>query len=127
MTYERDERVDTYIDGLPDWQQDICRTVRDLVHATDPEVEETIKRTVQPYFVLQGNICALLATKDHVNIFLSTTAASFPIQTGSSRQVTTTRPHARSPTGRGTKSRPVHSARCSHRSLRTTAPVAGES
>jgi hypothetical protein len=25
---------------------------------------------VQPYFVLQGNICALLATKDHVNVFL---------------------------------------------------------
>jgi len=23
-----------------------------------------------PYFVLQGNICALLATKDHVNVFL---------------------------------------------------------
>jgi len=25
---------------------------------------------VQPYFVLQGNICALLATKDHINVFL---------------------------------------------------------
>jgi hypothetical protein len=25
---------------------------------------------VQPYFVLAGNICALLATKDHVNVFL---------------------------------------------------------
>ena len=36
----------------------------------DPEIEETIKRRVQPYFVLQGNICALLATKDHVNVFL---------------------------------------------------------
>jgi hypothetical protein len=44
--------------------------VRDLVHAADPDVEETIKRTVQPYFVLDGNICALLATKDHVNVFL---------------------------------------------------------
>jgi hypothetical protein len=31
---------------------------------------ETIKRRVQPYFVLQGNVCALLATKDHVNVFL---------------------------------------------------------
>jgi hypothetical protein len=31
---------------------------------------ETIKRTVQPYFVLEGNICALLAAKDHVNVFL---------------------------------------------------------
>jgi hypothetical protein len=25
---------------------------------------------VQPYFVLEGNICALLAAKDHVNVFL---------------------------------------------------------
>ena len=70
MSYATDPRVDAYIDALPDWQQTICRTVRDLVHAADPDVEETIKRTRQPYFVLQGNICALLAAKDHVNVFL---------------------------------------------------------
>ena len=70
MGYVADPRVDAYIDALPEWQQAICHEVRELVHAVDPEVEETIKRTVQPYFVLQGNICALLATKDHVNIFL---------------------------------------------------------
>ena len=70
MTYEADRRVDAYIDGLPEWQQGVCREVRDLVHAADPEVTETIKRTVRPYFVLQGNICALLAAKDHVNVFL---------------------------------------------------------
>ncbi len=68
--YDTDPRVDAYIDGLPAWQGAVCRQVRDLVHAADPEVEETIKRTVQPYFVLQGNICALLGTKDHVNVFL---------------------------------------------------------
>jgi hypothetical protein len=68
--YSADPRVDAYISGLPDWQQDICRDVRELVHAADPEVTETIKRTTQPYFVLQGNICALLAAKDHVNVFL---------------------------------------------------------
>jgi hypothetical protein len=66
----KDPRVDAYIDRLPAWQQAICRQVRDLVHAADPEVEETIKRTVQPYFVLHGNICAFLAAKDHVNIFM---------------------------------------------------------
>jgi len=33
-------------------------------------VSETIKRTRQPYFVLEGNICALLAAKDHINVFL---------------------------------------------------------
>lgn len=70
MTYQPDPRVDAYIDALPDWQQDICRELRELIHAADPEVEETIKRTVQPYFVLQGNVCALLAAKDHVNLFL---------------------------------------------------------
>ena len=67
---DTDPRVDEYIDALPEWQQAICRQVRELVHAADPEVQETIKRKVQPYFVLQGNICALLATKDHVNVFL---------------------------------------------------------
>jgi len=70
MTWTPDPRVDTYIEALPDWQQAICRQVRELVHAADPEVAETIKRTVQPYFVLQGNICALLAARDHVNVFL---------------------------------------------------------
>jgi hypothetical protein len=70
VTYTADPRVDSYIDALPDWQKAICREVRDLVHAADPEVGETIKYTDRPYFVLQGNICALLAAKDHVNVFL---------------------------------------------------------
>jgi hypothetical protein len=70
VTYQIDPRVDAYIDALPVWQQEICQQVRDLVHSVDPEVVETIKRRVQPYFVLEGNICALLAAKDHVNVFL---------------------------------------------------------
>src|SRR5713101_1379694 len=70
MPYTADPRVDAYIDALPDWQQTICREVRELVHSADPGVVETIKRTRQPYFVLDGNICALLAAKDHVNVFL---------------------------------------------------------
>jgi len=68
--FARDPRVDAYIDALPEWQRTICQDIRALVHAADPEVEETVKRRVQPYFVLQGNICALLAAKDHVNVFL---------------------------------------------------------
>jgi hypothetical protein len=70
MPYTVEPRIDAYIDGLPDWQQAVCREVRDLVHAADEEVTETIKFTNRPYFVLQGNICALQATKDHVNVFL---------------------------------------------------------
>jgi hypothetical protein len=56
-------RVDDYIAGLPEWQQDICREVRRLVHEADPDVEETIKFT-------NRHICALLGTKDHVNVML---------------------------------------------------------
>jgi hypothetical protein len=70
MPYEIDPRVDDYINPLPEWQQQICREIRDLVHEADPEVVETIKRTVQPYFVLEGNVCALLVARDHVNVFL---------------------------------------------------------
>jgi hypothetical protein len=70
MPFDADPRVDAYIDALPEWQQAICREVRGLVHDADPDVVETIKRTDRPYFVLDGNICALLAAKDHVNVFL---------------------------------------------------------
>lgn len=70
MTFTPDPRVDEYIESLPSWQQDICRQVRALVHEADPEVVETIKRTNRPYFVLEGNVCALLAARDHVNVFL---------------------------------------------------------
>ena len=70
MSYAKDPRVDAYLDPLPAWQRAILSRVRDLVHEADPDVEETIKRTVQPYFVLDGNICAFLAAKDHVNVFL---------------------------------------------------------
>jgi hypothetical protein len=70
LSYEADPRVDAYIATLPDWQQAICREVREIAHAVDPQMTETIKRTRQPYFVLQGNVCALLAAKDHVNVFL---------------------------------------------------------
>lgn len=70
MSSDADPRVDAYIDALPAWQRAICREVREIIHDADREVVETIKRTVQPYFVLEGNVAALLAAKDHVNVFL---------------------------------------------------------
>ena len=65
-----DPRVDAYIGALPEWQKQICQEVREIARDADSELEETIKRTVQPYFVLHGNVAALLAAKDHVNVFL---------------------------------------------------------
>ncbi len=62
--------VDEYIGRLPTWQRNICTELREIIGEADPDIEETIKRSVQPYFVLRGNVCALLATKDHINLFL---------------------------------------------------------
>ena len=66
----RDPRVDDYLDRLPDWQRATLQQVREVLGRTDPEMTETIKRTVQPYFVLEGNVAAFLAARDHVNVFV---------------------------------------------------------
>ncbi|WP_431278014.1 DUF1801 domain-containing protein [Leifsonia poae] len=70
MSDGRDPRVDDYLNGLPDWQREVFGRLREIVHEADPEMQETIKRSVQPYFVLDGNVCAFLAAKDHVNLFV---------------------------------------------------------
>jgi len=65
-----DPRVDDYLAPLPDWQRETFERVREVLHRADPEMAETIKRTVQPYFVCHGNVAAFLAAKDHVNVFV---------------------------------------------------------
>jgi hypothetical protein len=66
----RDKRIDDYFTKLPLWQQKVCEEIRRLIHLAEPEIIETIKRTDKPYFTYLGNVCALLASKDHVNIFI---------------------------------------------------------
>jgi hypothetical protein len=65
-----DPRIDAWIEALPDWQADICRQLRAVIHEADPAIEETIKRSTQPYFVDHGTVAAFLAAKDHVNLFV---------------------------------------------------------
>ena len=65
----RRRAVDAYIGALPDWQQAICREVRDLVHSVDQDVTETVKRPVSRTSCCRAT-SGVLATKDHVNVFL---------------------------------------------------------
>jgi hypothetical protein len=123
MSVHADSRVDQYIGQLPNWQQAICQQVRQLMHAADPEVEETIKRSVRPYFVLQGNICALLAAKDHVNVFIYDPTVADP--PASSTKVTATRPPGPSRSTVATRSTVPPCWQCSGPSSRTTARAAG--
>lgn len=78
MSSHIDRGVDAYIARLPDWQRELCARLREMIHEADADIEETIKRSVQPYFVLNGNVCALLATKDHINLFLYDPAVPDP-------------------------------------------------
>lgn len=64
------QAVNTYINSLPQWQQTVCERVRSLIHQAEPNIVEVIKFKNRPYFTLEGNVCALLATKDHVNVFI---------------------------------------------------------
>jgi hypothetical protein len=70
MTRGRHPGVDAYIDQLPRWQRVVCQELRELIWSAEPDIVETIKRSTQPYFVLDGNVCALLAAKSHVNLFV---------------------------------------------------------
>jgi len=70
MTAARNSLTDTFITALPDWQREVCTKLRQLIHEAVPGVEEVIKRGDRPYFVFHGNICALQATKDHINLFI---------------------------------------------------------
>jgi len=64
------QKVDAYINSIPEWQRLVCTKVRTLIHAADVDIVEEIKFGNRPYFTMQGNVCALLAAKDHVNIFI---------------------------------------------------------
>ena len=74
----------------------------------------------QPYFVLQGNVCALLAAKDHVNVFLYDGGSS-PTRRASSPAATATRPRAPWPSARASPSTARPFSRCSGRSSPTIA------
>lgn len=72
------QKIDSYINSLPEWQQVICNKARKLIHVADPNIVEEIKFTNRPYFTHKGNVCALLAAKQHVNVFIYDPVAPDP-------------------------------------------------
>ncbi|HJU08788.1 MAG TPA: YdeI/OmpD-associated family protein [Rhodanobacteraceae bacterium] len=62
---ERDPRVDVYIGSAAPFAQPILRHLRAVVHATCPQVEESIKWSC-PHFVYRGaTLCSMAAFKQH--------------------------------------------------------------
>lgn len=64
------QKIDRYIQSLADWQQDICNKARQLIHEAEPNMTEEVQFKIRPYFTYKGNVCAFLAAKKHVNLFI---------------------------------------------------------
>lgn len=60
----RDARVDAYIAKSQEFAKPILNHLRELVHATCPEVEETMKWSF-PHFQYKGMLCAMSSFKEH--------------------------------------------------------------
>ncbi|MDQ6926225.1 MAG: YdeI/OmpD-associated family protein [Candidatus Eremiobacteraeota bacterium] len=60
----KDPRVDAYITKSPDFAKPILTQLRDAVHATCPDVEESLKWSV-PHFAYKGPFATMAAFKAH--------------------------------------------------------------
>lgn len=61
---QRDPRVDAYIATSADFAQPILTHLRELVHDTCPDVEETMKWSF-PHFMYEGMLCSMASFKGH--------------------------------------------------------------
>jgi uncharacterized protein YdeI (YjbR/CyaY-like superfamily) len=61
---KKDPRVDAYIDRSADFARPILKRIRKLVHASCPDVEETMKWQF-PHFMHHGILCSMAAFKEH--------------------------------------------------------------
>ncbi|HEU4586286.1 MAG TPA: YdeI/OmpD-associated family protein [Gemmatimonadaceae bacterium] len=60
----RDPRIDTYIATAAPFARPILEHIRDTVHATCPDVEETMKWRM-PFFMYRGMLCNMAAFRKH--------------------------------------------------------------
>ena len=61
---KRDPRVDAYIKNAAPFAQPILTEIRETVHASCPDVEETMKWRF-PHFVYKGLLCGMASFKEH--------------------------------------------------------------
>ena len=60
----KDPRIDAYIAKSADFAQPILKHLRKVVHASCPQVEETMKWSM-PHFDYKGVMCGMAAFKEH--------------------------------------------------------------
>ena len=58
--------VDEYVESLEGWQQEVVKTLRDLILKTVPDAKESFKWS-QPVYEVNGPFCHIKAFSKHVN------------------------------------------------------------
>lgn len=124
MTYPVDPRVDDYIDALPDWQQAICREVRETGARRRPRGSRN-RQVQSPSVLCAGGQHLRLVGRERPRQPVALRRRDRPIWRGSSPAATTTQPPGPSPSGETGRSMQPPSPRCSSTSSPTTAPGAG--
>jgi uncharacterized protein YdeI (YjbR/CyaY-like superfamily) len=76
---KKDARVDAYIAKSPEFARPILSYIRELVHETCPEVEETFKWRF-PCFMYKGMFCSMAAFKEHCSFGFWKYRLLFPLQ-----------------------------------------------
>ncbi len=62
---KKDARVDAYIAKAADFAQPILTHLRELIHATCPDMEETWKWSFPCFLYKDGMLCSMAAFKEH--------------------------------------------------------------
>jgi len=60
----RDKRVDAYVAKSAEFARPILTHLREVVHETCPDVEETMKWSF-PHFMYEGMLCSMASFKEH--------------------------------------------------------------
>jgi uncharacterized protein YdeI (YjbR/CyaY-like superfamily) len=66
---KRDARVDAYIAKSADFAKPILMHLRELVHETCPQADETMKWSF-PHFMYEGILCSMASFKEHCAFLL---------------------------------------------------------
>jgi uncharacterized protein YdeI (YjbR/CyaY-like superfamily) len=64
---KKDPRIDAYISKAPEFARPILSHIRELIHAADPQIEESLKWSC-PHFVHNGIVCGMAAFKNHCGL-----------------------------------------------------------
>jgi hypothetical protein len=65
-----DAEVKQYVNKLPEWQVEVCKTIQKVIHKSIPDVEEKLQYG-KPHYLKNGHYAAVIhAAKDKISFMV---------------------------------------------------------